>query len=38
MSVNNRIEKDIARNILNVETIDFLTDTDQMRSPETEEC
>ena len=38
MSVNNRIEKDIARNILNVETIDFPTDTDQTSLPKTAEC
>lgn len=30
---NNRIEKDIIRNILNHEEIDFLTDTDHINLP-----
>ena len=34
---NNRIEKDIVRNILNDEKIDFLTDTDHISLPNTAE-
>lgn len=30
---NNRIEKDIVRNILNHEEVDFLTDTDHISLP-----
>ena len=34
---NNRIKKDIVRNILNVEKVDFLTNTDHISLPNTAE-